>query len=418
MKLFAKYNRINVLSTVIIFLFGCIAFAVLLRYVVINQIDEDLKIEKNEVVSYVNKYKHLPGIIEVRDQYTIYKKIAKQEISNNKVFTHEMYNSIEQEKELQRTIEFNIYVNNDWYSVSVSKSLEGTDDLIQTIIAITVALILLILATTFLINRIVLRRLWQPFYSTLETTNQFNLNSEKDIQFNTTNIDEFNLLNTSLSDAFSKAQQDYQTLKEFTENASHELQTPLAVIQSKLDILIQNEKLSENEGNAIQSAYSSIQSLSRLNQSLLLLAKIENKQFSEQTSINLNELLQDKINQFNEIWKAKKIAVETTLSNKIINGNIHITEILVNNLFNNATKHNSEVGSINIVLNDVLQIANTGIKHSLDESQLFKRFSKQTTAAESQGLGLSIIQQICIASGYACSYHFSAPDLHTFTMKF
>ena len=295
MKLFAKYNRINVLSTVIIFLLGCIAFAVLLRYVVINQIDEDLKIEKNEVVSYVDKYNRLPGLIEVRDQYTIYKKIAKQEISNNKVFTHEMYNSIEQEKELQRTIEFNIQVNNDWYSVSVSKSLEGTDDLIQTIIAITIALILLILATTFIINRIVLRRLWQPFYKTLETTNQFNLNSEETLQFNNTNIDEFNLLNASLSDAFTKAQQDYQTLKEFTENASHELQTPLAVIQSKLDILIQNEKLSENESNAIQSAYSSIQSLSRLNQSLLLLAKIENKQFSEQTNIDLNELLQNKI---------------------------------------------------------------------------------------------------------------------------
>ena len=89
MKLFAKYNRINVLSTVIIFLIGCVAFSALLRYVIINQIDEDLKIEKNEIVTYVNQNGHLPGVIEVHDQYTTYKEINSPQMSGNKIYTHQ-----------------------------------------------------------------------------------------------------------------------------------------------------------------------------------------------------------------------------------------------------------------------------------------------------------------------------------------
>ncbi len=282
MKLFTKYNRINVVSTVIIFLLGCGAFSILLRYVIISQVDEDLKIEKNEVVTYVHQFNHLPTVIEVRDQYTTYKPVEKPTSQNNKIFTNKVYDKAEHETELRRTIEFTVDVNNIWYLVSVSKSLEGADELIQTIIAITLTIISLILIVTFFINRFVLRRLWKPFYSTLQTMQQFSLNKTEKINFSNTDIDEFIYLNTTLNNALSKAQQDYQTLKEFTENASHELQTPLAVIQSKLDILIQNEKLSENESNAIQSAYNAVQGLSKLNHSLLLLAKIENKQFSEQ----------------------------------------------------------------------------------------------------------------------------------------
>ncbi len=328
MKLFAKYNRINVVSTVIIFLLGCLAFALLIRYVILKQVDEDLKIEKNEIITYVNKYNSLPAVVEVHDQYTTYRQIPAQQTTGTEIFTHNAYDAIEHKKELQRTIEFDIHASNNWYKVSVSKSLEATNDLIQTIIIITVILVLLILAATFIINRIVLRKLWQPFYTTLKKTQLFDLNSRQRLNFDATKIDEFNYLNTTLADTFSKAQNDYKTLKEFTENASHEMQTPLAVIQSKLDLLIQNERLSENESHAIQSAYKSLQSLSRLNQSLLLLAKIENKQFREQTTIDLKELLQNKSDQFSELWNNKGLTVQTDLCGKNITGNIYLVEIL------------------------------------------------------------------------------------------
>jgi signal transduction histidine kinase len=196
------------------------------------------------------------------------------------------------------------------------------------------------------------------------------------------------------------------------------MQTPLAVIQSKLDLLIQNEKLSETESHAIQGAYTSLQSLSRLNQSLLLLAKIENNQFSEQININLEEVLQNKFNQFSELWNNKGLTVETDLHEKNITGNEYLIEILVNNLLSNATKHNIPEGIISILLNDELRVTNTGVQHTLDEKKLYQRFSKQTNTNENQGLGLSIIEQICITSGYNCVYHFKEPDLHSFIINF
>ena len=352
MKLFAKYNRINVISTIIIFLIGCIAFSFLLRYVIISQIDEDLKIEKNEIINYVNRFNHLPAVIEVRDQYTNYKAVEKPRHFSNEIYTTKVYDTSQQKNELRRIIQFNVQVDNAWYFVNVSKSLAGTDKLIQTIIIITVSIILLIVVVTFFINRIVLRRLWQPFYNTLQTVQHFNLNDAQALNFGRTDIEEFKNLNTILTDSLSKAQHDYQSLKEFTENASHELQTPLAVIQSKLDILIQNEKVTEAESQAIQSAYNALQGLSKLNQSLLLLAKIENNQFSDKTEIDVKELLQNKINQFSEIWKASNIQVHQNLSAKTITGNFFLIEILVNNLLSNATKHNIFNGSINILLKD------------------------------------------------------------------
>ncbi len=397
---------------------GCIAFSFLLRYVIISQIDEDLKIEKNEILNYVNRFNHLPAIIEVRDQYTIYKPIDKPQQTIHEIYTNKVYDTDEHKKELRRIIEFNVQANNSWYLVNVSKSLANTNELIQTIIIITVTIILLIIVVTFFINRIVLRRLWQPFYSTLKTVQYFNLSDSQTLNFGKTDIEEFKNLNIILTDSLSKAQHDYQSLKEFTENASHELQTPLAVIQSKLDILMQNEKVTEAESQAIQSAYNALLGLSKLNQSLLLLAKIENNQFNEKTEIDVKELLQNKINQFSEIWKTRNMHVHQSLSPKTITNNFYLTEILLNNLLSNATKHNITDGSVNILLHADLQISNTGVEQPLDKEQLFKRFSKQKNAVVNHGLGLSIIQQICIASGYICSYNFSVPNIHTFIIKF
>lgn len=418
MKLFTKYNRINLIATVIMFLLSSVAFAFLLQYVFIRQIDEDLKIEKNEIITYTKRNNHLPAVIEVHDQYTTYQLTKYSALDSYKIYTRKSYNADEHEKELQRTIEFNLHVNNNWYLVKVSKSLEGADDLIQTIITITVLIILLMLAVSFVINRIVLQKLWRPFYNALHLTTSFNLNNKEKLRFDDTKIDEFNYLNATLNKALSKAQNDYQSLKEFTENASHELQTPLAVIQSKLDNLIQNEKLGEDEGKNIQGAYDAVQNLKKLNQSLLLLAKIENNQFSEQTEINLGDFLQNKCSQFFELWKEMQVKVDLNIQPVIIYCNMQLIDILLNNILSNATKHNISNGSIQICLNSNLQVKNTGVGHSLNGEFLFKRFSKQSSGTENHGLGLSIIQQVCLASGYTCAYNFESPQLHIFQINF
>lgn len=414
MKLFSKYNRINLLTTVIIFLLASIAFFVALRYIIINQVDDDLKIEQNEIETAAKTFHHLPEIIPVKDQYTSYAIIDAPGFEKAKFTTVEKFDAHEQIA--VREISFNIKVGEQWYLITVAKSLEGTDDLIQSIIVISICTILLILATTSLINRIVLRRLWQPFYNSLRNMREFKLGSKQQMLFSASGIEEFDVMNVTLQHAFSKAEQDYLLLREFTENASHELQTPLAIMRSKMDVLIQDENLSQQQSEAAQGVYDAIQRLTRINQSLLLLAKIENNQFADVVTIDLKQFIQQKLKQFHELWLTKNIVVTSNLQSAGITINATLADILFNNLFSNATKHNINGGIIDLQLQQgSFKISNSGQTSALDATRLFSRFYK-TSDNENHGLGLSIAKQICEVSHCNIVYNFNN-GMHTFSVN-
>jgi signal transduction histidine kinase len=418
MKLFTKYNRINIFATVGIFLLASGAFYFLLRYIIIDQVDQDLRIEENEIETSVKTFHKLPAVIPVHDQYTTFTPISSPSLYKKEFLTLKKYEAHEHEDILVRQIAFEINVGNQWYHVTVSKSLEGTEDLIQSIIVITICTVLSILVVTLLINRIVLKRLWQPFYDTLKRIGDFKLGSKQQLDFSTTNIEEFDLMNSTLQQSIGKAEQDYLLLREFTENASHELQTPLAIIRSKLDLLIQDENLSQRQSDAVQDAYDAIQRSTRINQSLLLLAKIENRQFAETISIDLKEIIKQKLKQFHELWQSKGITVSDNLQVANIIMNPMLADILLNNLFGNAIKHNVENGSIYInVSQGYFEMKNTGQSQSLDPARLFSRFYKSNTSAENHGLGLSIIKQICEVSGCVIEYCFEAENVHSFIIR-
>lgn len=277
---------------------------------------------------------------------------------------------------------------------------------------------MLILIATFFINRFLLRKLWHPFYDTLQRIEHFNLGDKQPLLFDKSNIEEFALLNATLEQAVNKAGRDYMILKEFTENASHELQTPLAVIRSKLDILIQDELLSEQQSNAAGEAYEAIQKLSKLNQSLLLLAKIENRQFADAIQVNLKEKIELKLKQFSELWQSRNIQVSSTLEDAFLTIHPALAEILLNNLLSNAARHNVQNGAIEISLQQgELKIGNTGPMQPLDAAQMFTRFSKQFAANENHGLGLSIVKQICGASACRIRYAFADASKHIFILE-
>jgi len=415
MKLFSKYNRINLIATIIIFLLASATFYIVIRYILIDQVDEDLKIEQREIQTYVKKHDLLPESVPVKDQKISYEP-ATDLLQKRKFKTFIAYDSMAKEKNSSRVLQFGIEANGKLYKVTVVKSLEGTDDLIHSILLITSTTILLILVASLTINRVVLKRLWKPFYDTLNTMKNFKLDKKQSLQFPATKIDEFVLMNQTLEKTTSQAKQDYLLLKEFTENASHEMQTPLAIIRSKLDLLIQDENLSENQSKTVQSSYQAIEKLSRLNQSLLLLAKIENNQYSETILINLKEKLEEKLYAFQELWQNQNISVSISLENLSINMNNELADILLNNLFSNATRHNFEQGFIGVKLSgNQLNITNSSLQKKLDEQRLFSRFYKQAEGEGHNGLGLSIIKQICDASGFTIHYSFTEQQ-HSFTI--
>src|SRR5215831_1642742 len=237
MKLFTRYNRVNLLATIVIFLLASIAFYVALRYILLMQVDDDLKIEQHEIETYVKEHHALPEPVPVKDQ-TISYSPANEFSASRKISTVELYDPVEKAKSANRVLLFYIQVGNALYQVTVVKSLEGTNDLIRSILLISFVTILSILIASIVINRILLKRLWKPFYNTLDIVKNFKVDRDQVIQFPANNVDEFTFMDETLGRATNRARQDYLILKEFTENASHEMQTSLAIIRSKLDLFI------------------------------------------------------------------------------------------------------------------------------------------------------------------------------------
>ncbi|HTB52403.1 MAG TPA: HAMP domain-containing sensor histidine kinase [Ferruginibacter sp.] len=418
MKLFTKYNRTNIITTIVIFIIGSIAFFFVLRYVLIEQLNDDLQSEQQEIIEYKTKFNHFAPIIPTKDQITNIDSIDVR-LHNDTYYSLVKWNPIKNGNEWFREINFTTTLKNKLYEITVSDSEEETYDLLKLIIAITIAMIALILIVGFFINRIMLKRLWKPFYNTIEKINAYNLISQQVLQLEDTPIDEFNILNKNITSMVERVQYEYRNLKEFTGNAAHEMQTPLAVIRAKLDLLVQDEANLLNNANPITGIEIAVNKLSRLFNSLLLLTKIENRQFELNEKVQLDEIIENKLTESKHLIDSKGII----LTKKIMPTNIvfhqQLADILIGNLLNNATRYNCDLGRISIILTKhEFTISNTSPLPPLDGTMVFQRFYRHTsTKQEGNGLGLSIVKQICDTAGYELSYKFYS-DQHIISILF
>lgn len=398
----------------VLFLIVGAVYYLLISKVLVHEVDEALGKYEERVHKYVSKNDSLPvfkNFEEVQITYHLTDGHHKKSISQA-----ELFNIDDRKTETFRKIVFTQRVNGLWYEVSVAKPLEGTKLLIRTVAYSTLAILLLIIAISILLNHLILRKLWQPFYVAMNEMKGFKLGDKTEPVLPESDIDEFALMNASLSQAINGAKDDYRILKEFTENASHETQTPLAIIRSKLDLVIQDEGLSEGQSDALKSAYAAVSRLSKLNQSLLLLAKIENQQFTATEEINLKEKMEEKLLQFTEFWEGN-IKLKTEITPSMIKANPELIDILLNNLLSNAGRHNVEGGGISISLQPgKLTISNTAKQNGLDTKKLFNRFYKEAQYSQHNGLGLSIVKQICEHSNLNISYDF-IDQHHTFSLN-
>lgn len=277
-----------------------------------------------------------------------------------------------------------------------------------------------LMAAFMLATRLIYKRLWNPFFQTLSQIEQFNIKNNEMPQFPQTGIREFIQLNKALEKLAENNMNAYKIQKEFTENASHEMQTPLAVFQSKLDVLIQQPDLKEEHLSIIQSLYDTTFRLSRINKNLLLLAKIDNLQFVETETINLTEVITESLPFLTEQAAAKNIRIETNIIRDScwIEANRTLMESLVNNLITNTVRHNTANGRIVVAFDGKrLTVANTGINHPLDEKMLFRRFGRMNEKTKGSGLGLAIVQQICFLNKWQIHYGFDR-GIHRFTVIF
>lgn len=309
-----------------------------------------------------------------------------------------------------------IYLNQKPYRFNIETNIEESQETIFFISVTTVILFILIVGGLLVLNRRLSKSVWKPFRNTLDKLKTFNLNQQTKIEFSKTDVSEFDELNQSLSKLIEQNISVYKTQKEFTENASHELQTPLAILKNKLDILLQNQDLTEKQYQIAEEMNRALSRSSRINKNLLLLAKIDNKQF-ENSEIHLDELLNQSMEILQEHFEQKNISVKTEISDNVkVNGNIGLTEVLINNLILNAIRHTSINGSILIRLSQSeFEVSNSGTE-KLNSDLLFKRFSRFSKDNNGSGLGLAIVQEICKSQNWTIDYRFENNN-HIFSVK-
>lgn len=305
------------------------------------------------------------------------------------------------------------------YLITIRKSQEHRAALVRNITRIMFIVFISFFLLTLLINWLISKSLWTPFRRSLKKINEAELKKMEAMYFEETNIKEFNELNTSLNIMTKKLHSDYVNIKEFTENAAHEMQTPLAVVQSKLELLIQDKDLTDEQVDSIIQATEALSRLSKLNESLLLLTKIENNQYTAEETISLISVTKKYMKLFDEFIRDKKLTVEEDYKDDwMIKLHPLLSDSLVSNLLGNAVKYNYSGGTISVLINNKkMQVSNTSNLPPIDPDQLFKRFNKNNFVSDnSTGLGLAIVKKICDTHGLHIRYY-AEEGVHSFTVE-
>jgi signal transduction histidine kinase len=414
MKLFTQYSRVNIVASILALLVGSIGYYFTMRYVLIDQLDDTVRVEEAEILNTIKTSGVLPPPSDYHDQQISYEPattpVTRHFINTRRLIRHH-------HEEPYRELIFSATAGGHLYTVTVGVSEEESEDLLALIMTITAGMILLLLGTLFLANRLLLRRLWKPFYETLSGMRQFNLSSRQALPVRDTAIDEFRNLDEAARQMTGQILKDYEMLKGFTDNASHEMQTPLAIINSRLDLLIQDHDLALTHHRPIQAMYDAIGRLRLLNQSLLLLTKIENHQFTRSDSIEMAPLIEEKLAQLEDPLRDRRLIVHKDLDRLRLPINGYLADILLNNLLLNAIRHNQDGGDLSIRLRESsLRITNSGPALSFDPNTIFDRFVKGAHSGGT-GLGLAIVRQICDNYQFPIGYSYQ-DKMHVIEIRF
>jgi signal transduction histidine kinase len=307
-------------------------------------------------------------------------------------------------------------INGTAYQIVIRKSQEQKLVLVTKISSILLLVLAGLFLAMLLFNWIISKRLWQPFRDSLQKVRNLELSKIEAVHFGKTDTVEFNELNASLNAMVQKIHQDFLNMKEFTENAAHEMQTPLAVAQSKLELLLQDSSLNDTQLQAIAQTATALNRLNKLNQSLLLLAKIENNQFEPTERVSLLEITKKYLSLFDEIIKDKHLAIETIVEEDcIVLLHPFLVDSLVSNLLGNAIKYNYVGGKIRIRINSSdYCVSNSSHLPALYPQQLFQRFCvSRGNEGPSTGLGLAIVKSIADTAHLSVTYQ-NEEGMHRF----
>lgn len=389
-KLIQQSNK-QFLILITILLSACYLFIFSgLNYYINHESDEKLENDEFRIVQEIKKNRKVSSIYPIAE-------IEELIGSNHKIYkslkSEYLFDEYDQEMEPYRVLRSIQKINGNFYKITVRQSTIEQKDLLITLGVAISGLFVLLILILFFINNKLSHKLWKPFYHNLSELEKFDLQNNSKLNLIESNITEFEQLNRSLKSFSTKLVNDYQNLKEFTENASHEIQTPLSIIQLNAEELLQESD--EEKSQKAYAIYKSAKRLSSLNHKLLLLSKLDNQQKGIVKEVNFNHIIEEQINLLLGLIELKNIEVILNLKEKFIHPiDVEIVEILISNLLSNAINHNKNNGFIQIEsTNKEIKFSNSTKENvSINTDKIFNRFNKFNS--DSVGLGLSIVLKI------------------------
>lgn len=417
MKLLNRSLQYLALSILIVVGIWSVIFYLNFRDEIYDIVDESLE-DQLELLG--DRVREDPSVLETTNFETGMFSISPITMDEVLMYQEEVYkdtlmplpydNDIEQVRLLTEAYE----VNGEFYKFQAISSTVEEDDLIENLFWFIVWLYIALILTIILVNNWALKKLWSPFYTLLNQLKQFRVDQDSGLPGISSRTTEFQELKKVADDLVERTIQTYINQKQFTENAAHELQTPIAIITSKLELLLEQATLNENDAEKIAEVLDITSRLTQLNKSLLLLSRIDNKQFVSNENISVNTLIHTLLSNLEDVSTFKDVTIQIEENASVfIYANAYLVEILFQNLLVNAINHNKPKGNVKVVISsDKVTICNTSTAAALDEEYLYKRFSGDKKSQKSTGLGLAIVHAICKMYNFEINYSYN--DLHCF----
>lgn len=414
MKLLTKINQFYFIFLLFLFPVMIAVDYYLIQYFVNSEVNDILTHESERIQFHIEKEGQLP-----HSNYIIEVSPAQEPVDFSKRLTDTLiFDASANELIPYRKYEFTTLAGTEKLKIALTHVLLEMNELILWLFAATAVILILLATGLFFINQKISKWAWKPFYNNLSKLKFYDITKKNPVQLEVSRISEFEELNKVVISLMDQVKKDFHNLKEFNENISHEMQTPLAIVRNKMLLLLESPNLNEKEMQSVQSAYEEVNKLSKIGKSLILISKIENQEFKRVSDVELHKLIDNIIGNMFEIINFKELEMTAELNPAVIKCDPILANILFTNLIKNAIQHNQEGGYIRMLLNEKkFEIENSGEILKSGTAQLFNRFEKGSTQKDTLGLGLAINQKICELYGFKLDYE-HVEGKHTFILSF